>query len=39
LRKIGYVPQDPYRSLNPVLKVKTIIGEPLEVIGENKREN
>lgn len=38
LRKIGYVPQDPYRSLNPVLKVKTIIGEPLEVIGENKEK-
>ncbi|MCC6054689.1 MAG: ABC transporter ATP-binding protein [Thermosphaera sp.] len=33
LRRIGYVPQDPYRSLNPVLKIKYIVGEPLEAVG------
>jgi len=33
LRRIGYVPQDPYRSLNPVLKIKYIVGEPLEAAG------
>jgi ABC-type glutathione transport system ATPase component len=33
LKRIGYVPQDPYRSLNPVLKVKDIIKEPLEAYG------
>ncbi|MEM0025411.1 MAG: ABC transporter ATP-binding protein [Zestosphaera sp.] len=30
LRQIGYVPQDPYKALNPKLRVKTIISEPLE---------
>lgn len=33
LKRIGHVPQDPYRSLNPVLKVKDIIKEPLEAYG------
>jgi ABC-type glutathione transport system ATPase component len=33
LRRIGYVPQDPYKSLNPVLKIKYIVGEPLEAAG------
>jgi len=33
LRRIGYVPQDPYKSLNPVLKIKYIVGEPLEATG------
>lgn len=33
IRKIGYVPQDPYRALNPSLKVKKILSEPLEAIG------
>lgn len=32
-RKIGYVPQDPYKSLNPILKVKKILAEPLEACG------
>jgi len=33
LRRIGYVPQDPFKSLNPVLKVKSILKEPLEACG------
>ncbi len=32
-RQIGYVPQDPGRSLNPRLKVKKILMEPLERNG------
>lgn len=30
-KKIGYVPQDPYRALNPLLKVEQILAEPLEI--------
>jgi ABC-type glutathione transport system ATPase component len=30
LKKIGYVPQDPFKSLNPMLRVKDILREPLE---------
>jgi ABC-type glutathione transport system ATPase component len=37
LKRIGYVPQDPYRSLNPVLKVKDIIKEPLEAYGYSNK--
>ena len=37
-RKIGYVPQDPSRSLNPRLKVKKILYEPLEAMGIDKEE-
>ncbi len=29
-RQIGYVPQDPYKSLNPRVKVETVMMEPLE---------
>lgn len=32
LRRIGYVPQDPYKALNPLLKVRDIIAEPLEAV-------
>lgn len=37
-RRIGYVPQDPYKSLNPVLKVGRILTEPLEARGVNRRD-
>ncbi len=33
LRRIGYVPQDPFKSLNPVLRVRDILIEPLEARG------
>jgi ABC-type glutathione transport system ATPase component len=33
IRKIGYVPQDPYSALNPLLRVKHAISEPLEALG------
>ncbi|MEM2024826.1 MAG: dipeptide/oligopeptide/nickel ABC transporter ATP-binding protein [Desulfurococcaceae archaeon] len=38
LRRIGYVPQDPYRALNPALSVNQILEEPLEAIGQNDRK-
>lgn len=37
-KKIGYVPQDPGKSLNPRLKVKKILYEPLEAIGISGEE-
>lgn len=37
VRKIGYVPQDPYRALNPLLTVKQAISEPLEALGLNNK--
>ena len=30
LKRMGYVPQDPSKSLNPLLKVKTTLKEPFE---------
>ncbi|MEM0031099.1 MAG: dipeptide/oligopeptide/nickel ABC transporter ATP-binding protein [Desulfurococcaceae archaeon] len=33
IRKIGYVPQDPYKALNPLLKIRQILAEPLEASG------
>jgi ABC-type glutathione transport system ATPase component len=30
LKQVGYVPQDPYKALNPKLRVRTILSEPLE---------
>ena len=36
IRKIGYVPQDPYKALNPALKVRQLLAEPLEAIKLNK---
>lgn len=36
--KIGYVPQDPFRSLNPRLKVMDIVTEPLERSKFSERE-
>jgi len=38
LRKIGYVPQDPFKSLNPMLRVRDILREPLEARGIRKYE-
>lgn len=38
LKQIGYVPQDPYKALNPKLRVKTIISEPLESAGIKPKE-
>ncbi len=38
LRQVGYVPQDPYKALNPKLRVKTIISEPLEHMSIKPRE-
>lgn len=32
IRKIGYVPQDQYRALNPSLRVDQILAEPLEAL-------
>ncbi|ABN69383.1 ABC transporter related [Staphylothermus marinus F1] len=37
-KKIGYVPQDPSRSLNPRLKVRRILYEPLEALGIDGEE-
>lgn len=37
LRQIGYVPQDPYKALNPSVKVGTILEEPLEALGISER--
>ncbi|MCY0867846.1 MAG: dipeptide/oligopeptide/nickel ABC transporter ATP-binding protein [Desulfurococcus sp.] len=36
VRHIGYVPQDPYRALDPSVKVKVILEEPLEALGVRK---
>ena len=38
LKNIGYVPQDPYRALNPRLRIKKILVEPLEVNGLSSKE-
>lgn len=38
LKQIGYVPQDPYKALNPKLRVKTIISEPLESTNTEPEE-
>lgn len=37
-RRIGYVPQDPFRSLNPRLKVASIVAEPLTRSGLSESE-
>ncbi|AFL66221.1 ABC transporter ATP-binding protein [Desulfurococcus amylolyticus] len=37
LRQIGYVPQDPYKALNPSVKVGTILEEPLEALSISER--
>ncbi len=37
-RKMQMVYQDPYGSLNPRMKVRDIVGEPLEVHGLNKNK-
>lgn len=40
LRRVGYVPQDPYKALNPSLNVYKVLVEPLEAIGlDSKRIN
>ncbi|MEM1828343.1 MAG: ATP-binding cassette domain-containing protein, partial [Desulfurococcaceae archaeon] len=39
LRHVGYLPQDPYRALNPSIKIKTILEEPLEAMGVQDKEN
>lgn len=36
IRKIGYVPQDQYRALNPSLRVDQILAEPLEALKLGK---
>ncbi len=33
LRAVGYVPQDPYKALNPSLKIRYSLMEPLEALG------
>ncbi|ADV65266.1 ABC transporter related protein [Desulfurococcus mucosus DSM 2162] len=38
LRQVGYVPQDPYRALNPSIRVKSILEEPLEALGIGDRD-
>ncbi|MEM1612261.1 MAG: ATP-binding cassette domain-containing protein [Desulfurococcaceae archaeon] len=37
IRKVGYVPQDQYKALNPSLEVKQILAEPLEVLKLDKK--
>jgi len=37
-KQIGYVPQDPYRSLNPRVKIRTVIMEPLEKTNLSESE-
>ncbi|MEM4010520.1 MAG: ABC transporter ATP-binding protein [Ignisphaera sp.] len=37
LRKIGFVPQDPFSSVDPRMKIMDIIGEPLIIKGLSKR--
>ncbi len=37
-RRIGYVPQDPFRALNPRLKVADIIAEPLSRLNLSESE-
>lgn len=36
LRRVGYVPQDPFKSLNPLLRIKDIVSEPLVAMKMNK---
>lgn len=36
-RSVQWVPQDPYASLDPRMSVERIVGEPLAVLGENRR--
>ncbi len=38
VKNIGYVPQDPGRSLNPRLRVRKILMEPLEALGIGEEE-
>ncbi|MGC9011675.1 ABC transporter ATP-binding protein [Thermogladius sp.] len=38
VRKLGYVPQDPYRSLDPRIKIRTSLVEPLERTGMRREE-
>lgn len=38
VRMIGYVPQDPGRSLNPRLRIRKILMEPLEALGVGGEE-
>ncbi|MEM1878636.1 MAG: dipeptide/oligopeptide/nickel ABC transporter ATP-binding protein [Desulfurococcaceae archaeon] len=37
-RRIGYVPQDPYRALNPTLSIEQILAEPLEALKLDGKE-
>ncbi len=38
LRKIGYVSQDPFQAVNPKMRVRNIILEPLQVLRKDKRD-
>lgn len=37
LKKIGFVPQDPFSSVDPRMKIMDIIGEPLIIKGLSRR--
>jgi len=39
LRYIGYVPQDPYRALDPSVRIRKILEEPLESLGIRERDS
>lgn len=38
VKTIGYVPQDPYKALNPLLKVERALLEPLETLNLSEKE-